>query len=99
MTGTTIQSMTAIPTHEALRRKRGRPRKSGLMPKETLRTVADATGSDRLMTTAQVSARLGISRHMANRLMRTTGFAGVVHVGKVVLIKASVLEFWLLALG
>ena len=100
MTGLPIPDMGREPTHEVvIRRKRGRPRKSDTMRDGVPLTVPDATGTDRLMTSTQVSARLGITRHMANRLMRTTGFSGVVHVGKVVLVKASVLEEWLLALG
>lgn len=100
MTGLPIPDMGREPTHEgAIRRKRGRPRKSDTLRDGVPLTVHESTGSDRLMTSTQVSARLGITRHMANRLMRTNGFAGVVHVGTVVLVKASVLEEWLLALG
>ena len=96
----TSQEPTAAPALAVgIRRKAGRPATPDTVRQRVYHSVADATGTDRLLTSAQVAARLGISRQMANRLMRTTGFSGVVHVGEVVLVKASVLEEWLLSLG
>ena len=60
--------------------------------------VAGATGTDRLLTSAQVLARLGISRQVANWIMLTPEFSGVVQSGTVTVVNASAPEDWLLAL-
>lgn len=102
----TSQEPGGAPSHVVvIRRKAGRPRnpETPCTP-DTVRqhashSVAGAPGTDRLLASAQVLARLGISRQVANRLMRTPGFSGVVQSRTETLVNASTPEDWLLALG